>query len=78
MKDGGAVEAVKHARVPILLIHGEEDGFVPFSMCREIYDACAPEKFLLTVPHAGHGLSFFYDREAYERAVGRFRDRVFK
>ena len=72
MKDGGAVEAVKHARVPILLIHGEEDGFVPFSMCREIYDACASEKYLLAVPHAGHGLSFFYDRKAYEQAQGLF------
>lgn len=76
MKDGGAVEAVRQAKVPILLIHGEADDFVPFSMCREIYDACASEKYLLTVPHAGHGLSFFYDRAAYEKTAKEFHDRV--
>lgn len=76
MKDGGAVEAVKHAKVPILLIHGKEDDFVPFGMCREIYDACASEKYLLEVPHAGHGLSFFYDRKAYEATVREFQKKI--
>lgn len=74
LKDGGAVEAVRHTKVPILIMHGEEDDFVPFSMCREIFDACAtPNKQLVTVPKAGHGLSYFYDTETYTREVSAFK-----
>ena len=76
MNDGGAVEAVRRARVPILLIHGTEDDFVPVEMCREIYDACTSEKFLLEVPRAGHGLSLFYDWDAYVNAVRAYQEKV--
>lgn len=34
-----AAEAVKNAKVPILLIHGEADAFVPCEMSREIYES---------------------------------------
>ncbi len=65
-------EAVKHTKVPILLIHGEEDRFVPIEMSREIA-AANPEKVtLLTFPGAGHGLSFLTDPERYKRAVAEF------
>ena len=74
LKDASAVESVRHARVPIMLMHGEEDGFVPHSMALEIYDACnAPRKKLLSIPRAGHGLSFFYDNETYCRELGAFK-----
>lgn len=74
VKDGGAVEAVKHARVPILLVHGTEDDFVPIDMCREIAQSCASQTVVLEVPGAGHGLSYFYDTEAYRNAVARFHE----
>jgi fermentation-respiration switch protein FrsA (DUF1100 family) len=77
MKDGGAVEAVKHAKVPILIIHGEEDDFVPFSMAKEIYDACASEKYYLAVKGAGHGLSFFCDFDTYAAAEKEFQARIY-
>ena len=76
--DGGAVEAVRHATVPIMIMHGEEDDFVPYPMCHEIIDACAsPRKKLLTVPRAGHGLSYFYDTETYCRELGNFKMNCF-
>lgn len=78
MKDGGAVEAVKHAKVPILIIHGEEDDFVPFSMAKEIYDACASEKYYLAVKDAGHGLSFFCDFDTYEALEREFQARIYR
>lgn len=77
LADGGAVEAVKHACVPIMIMHGEEDDFVPFSMSREIYEACAAPKTYLSVPRAGHGTSYFYDTEGYARAVGEFKAAAF-
>ena len=77
LRDGGAVEAVRTARVPIMIMHGEEDDFVPFSMCGEIFDACAaPEKELLTIPRAGHGTAYFYDTERYAGTVGAFKRRA--
>lgn len=78
LADGGAVEAVRSARVPIMIMHGEEDDFVPFSMSREIYDACASPKQYLSVPRAGHGVSYFYDIEGYSKAVGAFKLAAFE
>ena len=69
---GGAVEAVKHTKVPILLIHGEDDRFVPCAMSREIFDACVSPKFLATFPDAGHVLSYIVDPTRYEQVIGEF------
>lgn len=65
-------EAVRHARIPIFLIHGEEDRFVPLEMSREIAAANPERVTLLTFPGAGHGLSYLEDRERYRREVGEF------
>ena len=59
------VRAVKNTKIPILLIHGDEDRFVPFAMSKEIYEACASKKRLELVPSAGHGLCYLYDPERY-------------
>ena len=68
-------EAVKAARVPILLIHGEEDHFVPCEMSREIA-AAAPEKIEFhTFPDAGHGLSYLVDPERYKDICTAFLDK---
>lgn len=66
------VEAVRRTKIPILLLHGEDDRFVPCRMSREIYDACASEKRLETFPGAAHGMSYLSDPERYERVVGEF------
>ena len=67
-----ASEAVQHAKVPILMIHGEADYFVPIEMSYAIA-AAAPERVALhTFPGAGHGLSFLVDKERYLDLVHRF------
>ena len=68
----GAVDAVANTTLPILLVHGEEDDFVPCDMSRRIAAACASRLFFLTVPKAGHGSSFLVDTEGYKRAVNEF------
>ena len=78
LRDGGAVEAVTHAKVPVMLMHGGKDDFVPCQMCYEIYEACATEKKLLIIPEAGHGLSYFYDTERYTREVLGFKLSAFE
>lgn len=66
------IEAVKHSRLPILLLHGENDGYVPEYMSREIFDACTSEKARYTFPNAEHGLSFVADMERYRTITEEF------
>ena len=67
-----AVEAVKHASVPIIFFHGEDDAFVPAEMSKENYDACVSRKALVTIPGAGHGLCYPVDPEGYLNALRNF------
>lgn len=70
-------EALTHCRIPVLLIHGGDDRFVPCEMGRENYAHCAAhDKHLLIIPGAGHGLSYLVDREAYLTALASFTDSV--
>ncbi len=71
-------QAVKNAKVPILIIHGEDDRFVPCDMCYPIYNACRGHKKLFTVKDAGHGLSFIVDKEGYKKAVNDFKTALLK
>ena len=66
------LDAMKSCHVPILFIHGADDSFVPVGMTLENYAACKAPKQLLIVPGADHGMSYFYDREGYEKAVLQF------
>jgi len=65
-----ALEAVRQAEVPILLIHGEADAFVPTEMSRELA-AASPRTRLLTVPEADHAMSFYEGNTAWTAAVDR-------
>ena len=73
-EDGNALEAVKKAEVPILLIHGEDDRYVPCDMSRRIYESRPELISLHTFPGAGHGISFIEDEERYRRIVTEFID----
>lgn len=69
------VEAVKRAQVPILLIHGDDDRFVPYSMSCNIH-AAAPEKIEFhTISGAGHALNYVTDPEGYTKIVNAFTER---
>ncbi len=73
-----ALTAVKETHLPILLIHGEADGFVPCRMSREIKAAGGDKVTLLTVPAADHGISYMVDTPAYVRAVTAFTEQICK
>ncbi len=69
-------QAVKNAKVPVLIIHGEDDRFVPFYMSKPIFEACTSKKRIFTVKDAGHGLSFLIDEEGYKKEVNDFKRAV--
>lgn len=66
------VEAVRKTKLPILLIHGDDDRFVPYNMSVNIR-AAAPEKINFhTVSGAGHALNYVTDPETYTRILREF------
>lgn len=68
-----AKNALKTCKIPVLFIHGGDDRFVPCSMGRENFNACAAQnKRLLIIDGAGHGISYFLDKTAYMKAVSDF------
>lgn len=72
LEQGDCVQAVKDAKVPILLIHGEEDHFVPCEMSEEIQKANMRLIHRVTFPQAGHGISYIEDKTRYEALVHEF------
>lgn len=73
-----AAREVRKAKVPILLIHGEDDSFVPCQMCDEIYENCASPKKKLIIAKAAHAESYYKDMAAYEQALDDFIGGVVK
>ena len=65
-------EAMKKCTLPVIFFHGENDDFVPCEMSRICYDACASRKRLVTIPGAGHGLSYAIAPEAYLTSLREF------
>ena len=72
LRDADAVEALRHANVPVLLLHGEADRLVPCEMSAVLEAACTAPVRRYTFPDAGHGLSYLVDRERYTKAVTDF------
>ena len=61
-------------QVEFWFFHGENDDFVPCDMSRAMYDACVSRKKLVTVPGAGHGLSYPVAPEEYLESLRAFFD----
>lgn len=73
------IEAVMRSKTPTLFVHGEDDGFVPYSMMKPLYERCAaPDKQMLSMPGAFHANSAFVDNELYWNTVCEFIGKYFK
>lgn len=66
------IDAVKTCTVPVIFFHGEDDDFVPCQMSRDVYEACTARKRLVTIPGAGHGLSYAIDPAQYLKELRAF------
>lgn len=67
-----AVDAIRHTNIPILLLHGEADSFVPCEMSGEIRQAAAGPVVRATFPGADHGMSYVADTPRYVDTVKSF------
>lgn len=66
------IRQVVGSKVPILIIHGSNDQFVPVRMAYELYQVCPGEKEILIIDGAMHALSAIVDTERYCKVVGAF------
>lgn len=60
--------------LPIMMVHGKDDGFVPCRMTEEGFAVCTGPKQLLLVDGADHGVSFLVARDRYSTMIGEFLD----
>ena len=70
-----AETSILKAKIPVLLIHGEDDNFVPCEMSRKIArsaESRGVDLRLLTFPRAHHATSYLEDKEKYGNAVRSF------
>lgn len=70
-----AIRAAAKAKIPILIIHGEDDKYVPCEMS----DITAHNPALITrytFPGAAHGISYLVDTPRYSRLVTEFIEKA--
>ena len=72
LEETSPVKAMETCKIPVLLLHGDEDAFVPLAMSRQIYEACNTPKRLVVVKGAGHGLAYPQDKAGYVAALKEF------
>ncbi len=72
VRETSAEEAVRHAKIPILIIHGADDNFVPAAMSETIANANPEMITRHTFPGADHALSYMVDTPRYRKLVSDF------
>lgn len=73
LEETSPLEAVTKTDVPLILIHGDADAFVPYDMSARIYEVCRSPKKLVPIKGAGHGLAYPADPEGYVQALADFQ-----
>ena len=63
---------LKHSSLPVLMIHGEEDRYVPVTMSRQTAKAFPRQVELWTVPAAPPAQSVYYDHTGYRERLLSF------
>ncbi len=75
-RDCSTLEVLARSDLPLLLIHGGKDNFVPTYMTEQNYAAAKSCRGKLIVEEASHGLSYLTAPERYQKAVLDFLDEV--
>ena len=76
LRETDALQAVKHAKVPILILHGEADAFVPAFMSEQAWQANPAMVTRVTFPGADHALSYLSDTPRYRQIARDFVNSV--
>ncbi|MFS0777801.1 alpha/beta hydrolase [Neobacillus sp. 3P2-tot-E-2] len=75
-EEASALESVRKNKLPLFIIHGDQDELVPTEMGTEIYEAASSEKELWIVKGAGHTEAYKVSEEEYKKRLQNFLDRA--
>lgn len=76
LNETDAVRSVQNTKVPIVIIHGEADSFVPCAMSEPVERANPQMVRRYTFPGADHGISYLVDEQRYRRIVTDFAKEI--
>ncbi len=76
VESAGAETSLSRTNIPVLLIHGTDDRFVPYQMSEQNYAACSSSKELILIPGAPHAVACIVDTAQYCSAVKSFLERI--
>ncbi len=71
-----SIEKISRITVPVLFIHGEQDGIVPIKLGRKLFDQCRSPKTWKTILGAGHNDIIQRAGGEYWKGIKVFMDSV--
>jgi len=76
LQETDALLSVRNTKIPILIIHGEDDRYVPCEMSKraEKVNPAVVQRF--TFPGAAHGISYLADTPRYHKIVKDFVHKI--
>lgn len=67
------LRSIARAKVPMIIVHGEADRYVPVQHAHKLFEACGSEKKeLYIVPDVGHSAACLVNPDEYDRRVFGF------
>ena len=70
------IDSLRNNRIPILFIHGADDGFISPEHSRRMREATGGYAEIRLIPGAGHAMSVLTEPEMYREAVAKFLQKV--
>ncbi|QHF05762.1 alpha/beta fold hydrolase [Pseudomonas asturiensis] len=64
-----SVDKIADIHMPVLIVHGTDDRYVPARFSKELFEAAREPKNLLLVPGGTHNNSMRLGRQAYSQAI---------
>ena len=72
IKNVSTVDTIKNTNMPIMLIHGTNDNFVPCEMSKTAFKSANENSKLVLVDGADHGISFLVDTKRVVEELKEF------
>ena len=67
-----SLRKIRETRVPLLVLHGDRDEWVPYEQARRLFESANEPKTFYTIPGAHHNDTYVVGGEPYFEAWGRF------
>ena len=75
-KTKSSVKSLANTNIPILMIHGTKDTFVPYYMLDQNFNACKSKKEKLIVEGANHAQAEDFEPQKYWKTISKFIDKL--